>query len=124
MSFEEMVVALVASIGGIALVGFVFAKITGLIRAWINRSNSTVSEEDFDRLARAFIEHKKDTQRRLHHLEAVIADEEQEQRSIESSRDAKEIESPRQDIEIDDAENKQQESPSGNDSNLRNMLRE
>ncbi len=123
MSFEEMVVALVASIGGIALVGFVFAKITGLVSSWINRNKSGVPEEEFNRLAKAFMEYKKDTQQRLKNLEAIIADEDDSKMSS-SSGNSKKIEAPKQDIEIDDQETGNEPTKSGNDSNLRNMLRE
>jgi len=52
---------------------------TGLIRSWINRhknSNQGVDEESFNRLARAFMQHKKEMQERVENLEAIIADEE------------------------------------------------
>lgn len=117
MSFEEMVVALVGAIGGIALVGFIFAKITGLIKAWINRNNSEYSEEDFNRLARAFMQHKKDTERRLQNLEAIAGGDELSDPEAKS----RQIEERQQSIEIDDKE--QEKTDSGN-KNLRNMLRE
>lgn len=123
MSFEEMIVALVGAIGGIALVGFIVAKITGLIRSWINRNKNTIPEEEFDRLARAFIEHKKDTQRRLQNLESIIAEGEQEKNSTEDRSNSKRIESAKESIEIKDRETGNEEASSNNDSNLRNMLR-
>ena len=121
MSFEEMVVAIVASVGGIALVGYVFAKITGLISSWINRNKGGVPDEEFDRLARAFMEHKKDTQRRLKNLEAIIADEDEVSGGSQSN---KQIEAPKKSIEIEDRETQKEESGSKDDNNLRNMLRE
>lgn len=118
MSFEEMVVALVGAIGGIALVGFIVAKITGLIKAWINRNNNTYNEEDFNRLAKAFMQHKKDTERRLQNLEAIASEED----TAGSFVKHRSIDEPKHNsIEIDDDE--QAESDSGN-NNLRNMLRE
>ena len=44
---------------------------TGLIKAWINRNkqDNTVDEESFNRLARAFMQHKKEMQERLKKLE-------------------------------------------------------
>ncbi|MCW9706905.1 hypothetical protein [Fodinibius salsisoli] len=118
MSFEEMVVALVGAIGGIALVGFIVAKVTGLIKAWINRTNTKITEKDFDRLAKAFVEHKKDTNRRIQNLEAIISED-----SSSSTSSADQIEAPKQTIEIDEQE-EQQESTEGNNNNLRNMLNE
>lgn len=114
-----MVVALVGAIGGIALVGFIVAKITGLIKAWINRTNTEITEQDFDRLAKAFMEHKKDMNRRIQNLEAIIADDTSPTTAAENPR----IETPQQTIEIEDEKEKQQSSEE-NSSNLRNMLHE
>lgn len=118
MGFEEMVVALVGAIGGIALVGFIVAKITGLIKAWINRTNTQITEKDFDQLARAFMEHKKDMNRRIQNLEAIIADD-----SSSSTSSTEQIEAPKKTIEIEDREERQ-ESSNENNGNLRNMLHE
>lgn len=124
MSFEEMVVALVGAIGAFALVGFLAAKTFGLIKAWINRNKGGVPEEEFNRLARAFMEHKKDSQRRIQNLEAIIADDDslENPQSVEAPN---QIEAPKESIEFDDSENAPEESESnGNKNNLRNMLRE
>lgn len=118
MGFEEMVVALVGAIGGIGLVGFIVAKITGLIKAWINRTNTEITEKDFDRLAKAFMEHKKDMNRRIQNLEAIIADD-----SSSSTSSSDQIEAPKQAIEIEDQQARK-ESSKENNSNLRNMLHE
>jgi len=118
MSFEEMVVALVGSLGAFALVGYLAAKTFGLIKAWINRNNSSIPEEEFNRLAKAFMEHKKNTERRLQHLEAIATEEESENKS-----GSKQLEAPKEEIEIDDHDTEEEKSSSG-DQNLRNMLRE
>lgn len=118
MSFEEMVVALVASIGGILLVGFVFAKITGLIKAWINRSNNSYLEEDFDRLAKAFMQYKKDTERRLQNLEAIVSEDDLPK--IEKKKE-KSLNEPEKEVEIDD---ENQDNTGAGNNNLKNMLRE
>ncbi|NIW00438.1 hypothetical protein GWN26_15455 [Candidatus Saccharibacteria bacterium] len=125
MSFEEMVVALVGSIGAFALVGFLAAKTFGLIKTWINRKKSGVPEEEFNRLARAFMEHKKDTQRRIQNLEAIIADDDSTE-SFQEEDSSKQIEAPKESIEFDDSENvsEKSESNGNNENNLRNMLRE
>lgn len=123
MSFEEMVVAIVASVGGIALVGFIFAKIVGLIKAWINRNNTAITEEDFDRLAQAFMEHRKRSERRIQHLEAILADKDGRRASQALSEPGEAQEEPsNKTIEIEDEQ--QDESSGGSDSNLRNMLHE
>lgn len=125
MSFEEMVVALVGAIGAFALVGFLAAKTFGLIKAWINRKNGGVTEEEFNRLARAFMEHKKDTQRRIQNLEAIISEEDSTE-GVQQEKSPNQIEAPKKSIEFDDAENVSEESNSkdSNKNNLRNMLRE
>lgn len=123
MSFEEMVVALVGSIGAFALVGYLSAKFFGLIKAWINRKKGGVPEEEFNRLAKAFMNYKKESQRRLQNLEAIIADEDSVNTSSESET-PQQMEAPRNTIEIKDQESEKKGSKSGNGSNLRNMLRE
>lgn len=115
MSFEEMIVALVGAIGAFALVGYLAAKIIDLIKSWVNRNSSGIPEEHFNRLAQAFMDHKKETRRRLQNLEAIISDE-------DSSSSAKQLEEPRQSIEINDAEENNVSETS--DGDLRNMLRE
>lgn len=120
MTFEEMIVALVGAIGAFVLVGYLSAKIFGLIKTWINRNNSSVQDEDFDRLAKAFMEHKKHTERRLRHLEAIASGEDAER--SKSDPDTKEIEAPKENIEIEN--NETEKTQSGKSSNLRNMLRE
>lgn len=62
---------------------------TGLIKSWLNsrKSNAEVDSESFNRLARAFMEHKKEMQQRIQNLEAIIADEDR-------STGVEEIEAP------------------------------
>ncbi|WP_138431243.1 hypothetical protein [Fodinibius saliphilus] len=122
MSFEEMVVALVGSLGAFALVGYLASKTFGLIKAWINRNNSSIEEEQFNRLAKAFMEHKKKTENRLKNLETIATDESSEQYS--SSEGNKQIEAPKENIEIEDREITKEQSGSKDDNNLQNMLRE
>ena len=59
----------------ITLVSIICA--TGLIKAWINRQKeqqSAVDEESFNRLARAFMQHKKEMTERIQNIEAVLSD--------------------------------------------------
>jgi hypothetical protein len=123
MSFEEMIVALVGAIGAFALIGYLSAKVFGLINAWINRNNNSISEESFNRLAKAFMEHKEKTEHRLQNLEAIIASEETSNSRSNSESKSKKIESPGETIEIEDRET-HKESGASDNSNLRNMLRE
>ncbi|HEX6982056.1 MAG TPA: hypothetical protein VF181_04790 [Balneolaceae bacterium] len=113
----EELVAIIAIAGGVGLTFFIFGNIFSLIRARINRSN--FDEEAFNRLARAFSKHKKDSERRIQNLEAIIAGDEPEAQldSPAQSRDDVAAKS----IEIEDAEPTKREAEG---SNLRNMLRE
>ncbi len=124
MSFEEMIVALVGTVAVFGLVGYMSAKIFGLIKTWINRKKGGVPEEEFNRLAKAFVNYKKETQRRLQNLEAIIADEHDEDTETVSQDDktSPQIEAPNKTIEIEDTEKEKARSDNGN--NLRNMLRE
>lgn len=121
MTFEEMVVALVGSIGAFALVGYLASKTFGLIKTWINRNKNSIPEEEFNRLAKAFMQYKKDTERRLRHLE-TIASEDNENHSSKHNTRSRQVEAPKKDIEINPQENEEQSNP-GDSDNLRNMLR-
>lgn len=77
MSFEEMVVAIIGIVGGISLVGFIIARITGLIQAWINRKKGGYDEETFNRLAKAFMQHKKEMEKRMEHVETIVSEDEE-----------------------------------------------
>lgn len=53
---------------------------TVLIKTWIEkRDTGSASDEQFGRLARAFMEHKKDMEQRIRNLEAIIAEENEEE---------------------------------------------
>ena len=117
MQGPEFIIAALAIIAGTGLTGYIFMNIFKLIRSWIG-GNSDVDEETFNRLAKAFMEHKKDTQRRLENLEAIASEKDEAGKS-----GSKQIEAPKQDISIDDSETEQKKDSSG-DNNLRNMLQE
>lgn len=118
----------------IIIVAIVFGSILGMIaipmlinlaKKWIDQKNSSIPEEKFNRLARAFMEHKKDTQRRIQNLETIISEDDSTE-SLQQEESAKQIEAPKESIEFDDSENVSEETESNDDNknNLRNMLRE
>ncbi len=120
--------------GDALIVAIVFGSILGMItipmlislaKKWIERNNSSIPEEQFNRLARAFMEHKKDTQRRIQNLEAIIADDDSME-NVPHEESPNQIEAPKESIEFDDSDNVSEESEStdNNKNNLRNMLRE
>lgn len=116
MEGNEFIVAIVAIVFGTAFTGFVLYLIFSTIKSWINRKGGSVDEEYFDRMAQAFIEHKKNTERRLQNLEAIVTGDESETQPAE-------LEEPEQTIEIErkePTEAKQKES----DGRLRNILKE
>lgn len=115
MSGEEFIIAVVAIVGGVGLAGFIFYNIFKLIRTWMGRGEG-YDDETFERLARAFMQHKKETERRLQNLEAIVTDDDN------SASSTKQIEEPRKTIEIEDEEESKEAKSS--DGNLRNMLRE
>lgn len=48
------------------------SKSAKLLRAWINRKKPTYDQEKFDRLAKAFIQYKKQSERQIKRLETEI----------------------------------------------------
>lgn len=116
MEGPELIIAALAIIAGTGLSGYIFMNIFKLIRSWVG-GNSEIDEESFNRLAKAFMEHKKDTERRLKHLEAIASEQKGKNKSS-----SKQIEAPKEKIEIEDRDTEQQQTSS--DNNLRNMLRE
>jgi hypothetical protein len=125
MEGTEFIIAALAIIAGTGLTGYIFMNIFKLIRSWIGGSNGGVPEEEFNRLARAFMEHKKDSQRRIQNLEAIIS-EEDPTKGVKQEKTPNQIEAPKESIEFDDSENvsEEKESNDNNKNNLRNMLRE
>lgn len=113
MSGEEFVLSIVALVMGCGVLIVGITKITGLIQSWINRNNSSLDEATFERLAKAFVQHKKQSDRRIQNLEAIISDD--------KNAAPKQIDEPKSTIEIEDK--KERQSESDNDS-LNNMLRE
>lgn len=89
MTGEEFVLAIIAIVmaTGVLITGI--AKCTELIKAWLNRDRSGIDEEDFSRLAKAFIQHKKNMEQRVQNLEAGIAgsDEQSSHPEIEKPGD-------------------------------------
>jgi cysteinyl-tRNA synthetase len=53
---------------------FVLSGIYRLIKMKMQSGNAEVDEETFDRLARAFIDHKKEMTKRVENLESIVAD--------------------------------------------------
>lgn len=110
---DELIgVILIAFATMLGLVGL--WKIFDMVRGTIKGRRNQEYEASFDRLAHAFIQHKKDMERRMENMEAVVAQEN------ETSRQS--LNEPnRRSIEIDDQVSKEKSSHEG--STLSNNLR-
>lgn len=106
------------------IVAIVFGSILGMIaipmlislaKKWVDRKNTSYDQETFERLGKAFVKFKQNTEQRIQNLEAIIADEN------DSTSSQKKIQKPKDTIEIEDTEDKESEAGNGN---LNNMLRE
>lgn len=58
---------------GCLLTGYLFTKIVGLIKYWIDRKNN--SSDDIELLLHQFNSYKNSVEKRLQHLEAIAADD-------------------------------------------------
>jgi predicted PurR-regulated permease PerM len=111
------VIALICSL---IFVVFVINKIGGLIKSWINRKKPAYDQEKFDRLAKAFNQYKKRSQRRIENLETTI--EKIESGSSHTTEQSLDDKSPQETIDIEVKTRKnQKETPGGE---MKNMLRE
>lgn len=120
MEPTEFVLALVAIVFGTTLTGYIFGKFIGLIKAWINRNNASYDEEKFERLAKAFIQHKKDTDRRFQNLEAIATGDDVARSSASNaSNKSKSPDNNRHTIEIESGHPTEDREES---STLQNML--
>ena len=101
-----------------------------LVKKWIDRNNNSYDEQAFDRLAKAFIQYKKESERRFQNLEAIISED--ESTSSRSKKSDRKLERPQlhNTIEIETDTNKSSEKKEkkdnrdSNSGNLRNMLKE
>lgn len=92
MSGEEFVLSVIAIVMGASVVIVAITKVTDLIKSWIHRNHNTYNDETFERLAKAFMQHKKDMEKRVRNLEAIIAEKDHPNHYNEL-----EIEEPRED---------------------------
>ncbi|MAO66488.1 MAG: hypothetical protein CL666_15970 [Balneola sp.] len=118
MSPEEMLVAVIAIVGGLGFASFLFWGVYSLIKQWINRkSGSNIDPQFFKALG----EFKKNTERRISNLESIISEMEEEQYRLNETEEHKTM----GEIEIEEEEvRSESKSEKDDDSNLRNMLNE
>lgn len=75
MSGEEFVLSILAMALGAAILITAIAKGTDLIKSWMNRG-AGYDDEAFERLARAFMQHKKEITQRMENVEAIVSNDE------------------------------------------------
>lgn len=118
MPEEVMIIALAGIIFGTGLVGLILTGIYKLIRAKIDQGNKGTGEIN-PQFFKALGEFKKNTERRISNLEAIVSDLEEERYRIDDG----EKQDPEIEIETEDVrspDTKENEA----DGNLRNMLNE
>ena len=74
-NFFEFIVPFILVLFGTFLGGLLLWKVFDMVRSSIKGKKPSIDAEDFDRLARAFIQNKKEIHERIQHLETLIADE-------------------------------------------------
>jgi len=72
MNFMELI-PIVGIIFGTTLLGYVFSKIVGLIKYWIDRRHN--SSDDIELLLHQFNNYKQSVEKRLQNLEAIAVEE-------------------------------------------------
>lgn len=118
MPEEIMIISIVAIVFGTGLVGLILTGIYKLIKAKIDQGNKGSSEIN-PQFFKALGEFKKNTERRLANIEAVVSDlEEERYRLDEGEKSMPEIEIEEE--EVRSSSKKEKDS----DGNLRNMLNE
>lgn len=117
MSENELIIAFVAIVGGLSFAGFLFWNVFSLVKHWINRKsgNSDIDPQFF----KALSEFKKNTERRIKNLEAIVSDMEEDRYKVDEGERKSMGE-----IEIEEEEVRSDEDSSKDDGNLRNMLSE
>lgn len=120
------------------IVAIVFGSILGMItipmlislaKKWVARNSTSFDDEKFERLAKAFIQHKKETERRLQNIEAIVTDDEPKSTSSSSSKSSsrklKQTQLHNQiEIDSDESEKTKKNQKESDGGNLRNMLKE
>lgn len=119
MEAQEFVLAIIAMAIGGAVIITAIVKGVELIKTWINRNNASYDEEKFERLAKAFIQHKKDSDRRFQNIGAIGSNDESVPASTPSSNRTPKHNKQHQSIEIESDHPEDDNEESGN---LHNML--
>lgn len=71
MNFEDLI-PIIGIISGTLLTGYIFAKVFGLIKYWIDHKHH--DSEDIEILLHQFNTYKRSVEERLQHLEMIVTD--------------------------------------------------
>lgn len=112
---EEIIIVGIVFGSVVAIV--VLSLVSSLIKTSIKSKKGRYDDEAFHRMAQAFIQHKKDTERRLKNLEAIISGDDSK---VEQSK----LEEPERTIEIDKPKETKTQRRESNDGGLKNILKE
>lgn len=115
MDIIPFIVAMVLILFGTVLGCMLLWKLAMVIQHSIKKNNTVEHDEAFDRLALAFIQFKKDMERRMTNVEAIIANNDDEVSSQTLN------EPTYKSIEIDESESMKENQNKG--SNMSNNLR-
>jgi len=74
MTEEEFILSIVAMVLGSGILIACIVKIGEAVNNWLKRGEQHYSDEEFSRLAKAFVQHKKDMERRMQNIESIVAD--------------------------------------------------
>ncbi len=118
MPEEIFIISIVSIVAGVGLLSLILTGIFKLIKAKIDQDSGT-REHINPQFFKALGAFKKDTERRLAHIEHITADLDEEQYRVDENRNDSE------DIEIEEEEVRSSpEKGKDEDGNLKNMLSE
>lgn len=95
---EEIFVLILMTFGTV-FGGIIMWKFFDIVRNSINKNKEKFDNERFDRLAKAFIQHRKKTEKRLENIEAIITGQ-------QSGSTPKQVDQPYETLTMDSLENK------------------
>lgn len=86
----DTIIPIIGILAGTATAGFIFAKITGLIRHWMDTRNRT-SSDDLAAIVTEFKAYQHTVERRLQNLEAIAAGEKETEPLLDTGEDQEDI---------------------------------
>lgn len=94
---EEIFVLILMTFGTV-FGGIIMWKFFDIVRNSINKNKGKYDDERFDRLAKAFIQHRKKTEKRLENIEAIITGQ-------QSGSSQKQVDQPYETLTMNSSEN-------------------